>query len=238
MVPELHRAQAEAFDRALVGAALDVLADAESIVEQVEDAGDHVLDQRLRAEADGDADDAGAGDQRPDLDAERGQHHQQRHDHDGCEQHVLEDRQQRAHARLSRILLAVRGRRPAPADRPSRRAMTALMMLQPKSAARMMTAALMPPRMRRLVSVVAGRHHRDVDAPRRGQGMPRPRRSAPCGCHGRSRRPAPARPAWRPSRIRRPQDVVTPLCAIDDRRRQHHRRDHEPVEQSRRRRSG
>ena len=111
MVPELHRTQAEAFDGPLVGAALDILADPESIVEQIEDAGDDVLDQRLRAEADRHADHAGAGDQRPDLDPERGQHHQQPDDHDCCEQHVLENRQQRAHARLSRILLPVRGRR-------------------------------------------------------------------------------------------------------------------------------
>ena len=71
VVAQLHRAQAEDFDRALVAAALDVFADAERVVEQIEDAADDVLDQRLRAEADGDADDARAGDQRADLDAER-----------------------------------------------------------------------------------------------------------------------------------------------------------------------
>ena len=79
MVAQLDRAQAEGLDRALVAAALDVLADPEGVVEQVEHAADDVLDQRLRAEADGDADDAGAGDQRPDLDAQRGERHQHRH---------------------------------------------------------------------------------------------------------------------------------------------------------------
>ena len=47
-----------------------------------------------------------------------------------------------------------------PSISPSRRAMTALMMLQPKSAARMMTAALMPPRRMRLVMLSLGRHRR------------------------------------------------------------------------------
>ena len=67
VVAQLDRAQREALDRAADAAALDVLADPEGIVEQEEDARDHVLDQRLRAEADRDADHAGAGDQRPDL---------------------------------------------------------------------------------------------------------------------------------------------------------------------------
>ena len=43
MVPQLHRAEAEGLDRALVAAALDVLADPEGVVEQVEDAADDVL---------------------------------------------------------------------------------------------------------------------------------------------------------------------------------------------------
>src|SRR3546814_4101822 len=70
MMPELHRAQTEGFDDAFVAAALDVLADPEGIVEQVEHAADDVLDQGLGAEADSDASHAGTGDQRPDLDAQ------------------------------------------------------------------------------------------------------------------------------------------------------------------------
>ena len=62
MVAQLHRAQAKAFDGALVAAGLDVFADAEGIVEQVEHARDHVLDHRLRAKADGHANHAGARD--------------------------------------------------------------------------------------------------------------------------------------------------------------------------------
>ena len=76
MMAQLHGAQREALHRALVARRLDVLADPEGIVEQVEDARDDVLDERLGAEPDGDADDAGAGEQRADLDAERVQDHQ------------------------------------------------------------------------------------------------------------------------------------------------------------------
>ena len=77
VVAQPDRAQAERLHRALVAAALDVLADAERVVQHVEDARQHVLHQRLRAEADGDAEDAGAGDQRHDLHAEPRQHGQQ-----------------------------------------------------------------------------------------------------------------------------------------------------------------
>ena len=99
MMAQLDRAQREALDGAARAAALDVLADAERIVEQEEHARDDVLDQGLRAEADRDADHAGAGDQRPDLDAERGERHQHRHHRQHREQHVAGDRQQRAHPR-------------------------------------------------------------------------------------------------------------------------------------------
>ena len=70
----------EAFDGAHIFAAGDVFADAEGIIEQVEDTGDDVLHDGLRAEADGDADHAGTRDQRADLDAHRGQDHENRHD--------------------------------------------------------------------------------------------------------------------------------------------------------------
>jgi hypothetical protein len=52
MMAQLDRAQAEGFDGPLVAAALDVLADAERIVEQVEHAADHVAHDSLGAEAD------------------------------------------------------------------------------------------------------------------------------------------------------------------------------------------
>ena len=92
VVAQLDRAQGEALDRALVAAADDVLADPERVVEQVEDPRDHVLDQGLRAEADRDADDAGAGDQRRDLHAHGRKRHQRRHDQEDDEQDVAQDR--------------------------------------------------------------------------------------------------------------------------------------------------
>jgi hypothetical protein len=48
-MPQLDRADAEAFDGALVVAALNVLADAERIIEQVEHTGDDVANKILRA---------------------------------------------------------------------------------------------------------------------------------------------------------------------------------------------
>jgi len=105
MMAQLHRAQAEALDDAAIGAALDVFADPEGVVEQIEDAADHVAHQGLRAEADGDADDAGARDEGPDLDPERGEaHHGGDHD-DEHEQHVAQDRQKGAQARLAAIVI-------------------------------------------------------------------------------------------------------------------------------------
>ena len=53
--------------------ALDVFADAERVLGEEEDAGDDVAHQRLRAEAERQADHAGARQQRRDLDAERPQ---------------------------------------------------------------------------------------------------------------------------------------------------------------------
>ena len=96
MMAQPDRAQAEQFHSALVAAALDVLADPEGVVEHVEDAREDVLDQGLRAEADGDAEDAGAGDQRHDLHAETRQDGQHRDHRDEHGERVAEDRQQRA----------------------------------------------------------------------------------------------------------------------------------------------
>ena len=54
------------------------VADADVVVEDQEEAGDEVLDQRLRAEADGQADDAGAGQHRHDVDVQLAQDGQSR----------------------------------------------------------------------------------------------------------------------------------------------------------------
>ncbi len=62
----------------------------------IEHAADDVLDQGLRAEADGDTDHTGAGDQRPDLDAHGRQHHEQGNHQDDHEQDIAQDRQARS----------------------------------------------------------------------------------------------------------------------------------------------
>ncbi|KAG1253304.1 hypothetical protein G6F65_017521 [Rhizopus arrhizus] len=64
-----------------------------------EDACDDVLYQLLRAEADGQAHHAGAGDQRPHVDADLRQQHHQRHRHDHDQRGIAEQRQQGALAR-------------------------------------------------------------------------------------------------------------------------------------------
>ena len=63
----------------------------------------------------GDADHAGAGDQRADLDAQGRERHQHRHHDQHDEQHVARDRQQRAHRarRCMRLRACRRGRSPA-----------------------------------------------------------------------------------------------------------------------------
>ena len=107
MVAQLDRAQAEGFHRALVTAALDVFADPEGIVEQIEHAADDVPDQSLGTEADGHAHHAGAGDQRADVDAEGGERHHHHHHQQHDEEQVAEDRQQGLHPRLAAPFLAL-----------------------------------------------------------------------------------------------------------------------------------
>ena len=64
--------QADRLDGAAGLAEVDRVADAVLVLEDHEDAGQEVLDQALRAEAERDADDTGAGDQRADRVAELG----------------------------------------------------------------------------------------------------------------------------------------------------------------------
>src|SRR5439155_11485448 len=108
MVPQLDRANAEAFDGALIIAALDVLADPEGVIHQIEHAGDDVADKGLRAKADRDANDAQTGDQRADLDAHRRQRHQRGDSDDDDKQNIAKNRQQRSQARLPARLVGVR----------------------------------------------------------------------------------------------------------------------------------
>ena len=117
MVAQFDRPQAEAFDRSHVLTTGDVFPHPECVIEQVKDARDDVLDDRLRAEADRHTDDARSGNQRPDLDAGRRQDHQDRHDHDDGEHHVLDDWQQGPESGLLRLdrMLAGRHRALTPA---------------------------------------------------------------------------------------------------------------------------
>ena len=69
-VAQLGHAQGQVLDGALQAGDLDVVADGVLIFEQDEEAGEHVLEERLRAEADAQADDAGAGDERAQRDAQ------------------------------------------------------------------------------------------------------------------------------------------------------------------------
>ena len=72
-----RRAQRDPLDRAGRHAEVDDVADAVLVLDQHEQAGDAVLDEVLGAEAEGDAGDAGAGDQRGQVDAELAEDHEQ-----------------------------------------------------------------------------------------------------------------------------------------------------------------
>ena len=75
-VAQHDRAQVDLFDRAADAVDVGRIAEADLILGDQEDPRDDVLDQRLRAEADRQADDAGAGQHRRDVDVELAQHHQ------------------------------------------------------------------------------------------------------------------------------------------------------------------
>ena len=70
--------QADRLDHAGRLAEVDRVAHAVLVLQQHEQAGDQVLDQALRAEAERHADDAGAGQQRRQVEAELAQHQQRR----------------------------------------------------------------------------------------------------------------------------------------------------------------
>ena len=73
VVPDPGHAQADLLDGADGLAGVDDVTDAVLVLQDHEDAGEEVLDQALRAEADGDADDTRAGQDGSDVDAERGE---------------------------------------------------------------------------------------------------------------------------------------------------------------------
>ena len=99
MVAQPHRADRDVFHRAFDVAEVDVLADPERVVDQEEHARDDIAHQGLRAEADRQADHAGAGDERADIDAERRQHDHRHHHAERREQGVAEQRHQGSQAR-------------------------------------------------------------------------------------------------------------------------------------------
>ncbi len=69
-----HGAHADRLDHPGAAAEVDHVADPDGVAEQDEEPVDDVLDELLRAEADGEADDAGAGQERGRLDAELAEH--------------------------------------------------------------------------------------------------------------------------------------------------------------------
>ncbi len=96
-------AQADRLDDAGGLAEVDDVTDAVLVLEDHEDAGEEVLDEVLGAEAEGDADDAGAGDDRCDVDAQLGQHHD---DDDRQDQAGRDALEQRSHG-LGALLAAL-----------------------------------------------------------------------------------------------------------------------------------
>ena len=70
---------------------VDHVADAVLVLEDHEDAGQEVLDQRLRTEAERDADDPGAGDDRGDVDADLAEDHGAEDRDQDARDHALQD---------------------------------------------------------------------------------------------------------------------------------------------------
>ena len=108
-------AEADGLDGAAGRAQVDDVAHAQLVLEDHEGAGQEVLDEVLGAEAQGDADDPCAGDDRPDVVVQLGQHHRDDDRHDDAGDHALE---QVAHAARSlhpaaARAVAVLGRAPA-----------------------------------------------------------------------------------------------------------------------------
>ena len=73
LVAQHDRPQVDLFDQPALAVDDGDVADAHLILEDQEEAGDDVAHQRLRAEADRQADDAGAGQRRGDVDVELAQ---------------------------------------------------------------------------------------------------------------------------------------------------------------------
>src|SRR3546814_13188007 len=84
--------QGDLFDHALATGTLDVLAFAEGILHQIKQPRDDVLHEGLRAKADREADDTGAGQEGTDVDPQGGERRQGGDGDDGNKEKRAEDR--------------------------------------------------------------------------------------------------------------------------------------------------
>ena len=98
LVAQADGAQSEAFDRTLGAATVDVFADAEGIIGEIEHARDDVAHECLAAEGDRKAEDGGACQQRADVDAEIAERNQERSRADEDRDHDADHRHQRVEA--------------------------------------------------------------------------------------------------------------------------------------------
>lgn len=73
-MPELHGSNADFLDGAFLLSGVDVFARAEGVLHHEKEAGDDILNQRLRAEGDGKAENAEAGEERRYVYTELGQY--------------------------------------------------------------------------------------------------------------------------------------------------------------------
>ncbi len=98
-VAQADRSDGQALDHAALAVDHRDVADIDRAFHQDEGAGDHILHQALRAKAERQADHAGAGEQRRDVDPQFGKDDERRQDADRDEEHVAHERQQGADSR-------------------------------------------------------------------------------------------------------------------------------------------
>ena len=90
LVAQHDRPQVDGLDEPALSVDDGDVADAHLILEDQEEAGDDVAHERLRAEADGKPDDAGAGERRRDVHAQLAERREPRDDDDDDGQRVLQ----------------------------------------------------------------------------------------------------------------------------------------------------
>src|ERR1019366_158533 len=83
-VAQLGQAQGKVLDGAGEGGELDGVADVVLVFDEDEDAVEHVFEEGLRPKADADADDAGGGEQRGEVDAQNVENVEQNDEADDC----------------------------------------------------------------------------------------------------------------------------------------------------------